>query len=522
MFKAQSHTLHYGLWRTVLLAVGLTPLASSALPPSIPPDLTLTVAGSTIQDNYLLKYLGQVCKPDTLDTYRDNDVVGGGTYYKAFYCAIDSNKLSGLQLQDPKVLILKRNRNGAITGVYPLLEPDKKISMMGIQNNVRSVGVTNPQCTETTPGSRNWNCRTDRSGDLIQVTPDLGVSDIDPQIFRGVNYMPTLDGQIFNEPTPAQVASTLKISSSGALVQGIIVSKNLRDALQSAQIVQNRLAPDCQGQDSEPCMPSLSKTRIASLFAGRIRRWSDLLIEYTPTDSTQAVAVSLTRYQGPGDTKVYLCRRNKGASTQAALNAYFLNNPCSSATSLTPVEISNPLAGPIVMTATQVTMEEDCVADFNDGTNNSKLNSTLTQGWAIGMMTTERNTGLGKNYRFIKIDDTTPTLQSVANGRYAYFSEATYHWRKLDPQPKGDLLTLIQKIATNASSPAIMASLNAGINQPWGQGTFIAVTAQGYPASLPFNPLNPVTPYTHSLRGGIDNCRLPQLDNSAAGGKSAL
>lgn len=506
------------LFPMALLSVFGIPDAVWALPPTTLPDITLTVAGSTIQDNYLLKYLAQVCKPDTLDTYQDADPVGKGSYYKAFFCTLDSEKLAGLQLQDPKLLILKRNRNGAITGVSPLLDPGKKINMMGIAN---TDGIA-AQCSETLPGSRSWTCRIDRPGDQIQVTPDMGVSDIDPQIFRGINFTPTIDDKTYAEPTPALVAKTLNVASAGALVQGIIVTRDLRDALQTAGINQGLLSPECQGNESVACMPSLSKSLIASLFAGKIKRWSDIQVEYTPTGSTSLIAEPLTTYKGPADTKVYLCRRNKGASTQAAFNAYFLNNPCSSATGLTPTEVSNPLNGPMVLTPTQVTAEETCLADLNDGTNNGTLNPASAKAWGIGMITTERNTSLGKNYRFIKIDGAAPTLESVASGHYAYFSEATYHWRKLDPKPKGDLLTIIQKIAAGASAPAIMASINATIKQTWGQGTFLALTTQGYAAKYPFDPLFPVSSYTHTLNGGIDNCRLPQVDNTSVGGKSSL
>jgi ABC-type phosphate transport system substrate-binding protein len=495
---------------------------ASALSPNVPPDITIQIAGSTIQDNYVQKLLAQICKTDTLDTYRDNDAVGKGTYYRAFFCTFDSSKVTGLKIKDPKVLLLKRNRSGAVTGVYPLLEPDKKINMMGINNVVASGGVTEPQCAETTPGSRSWSCRTDRPGDLFLMTPDMGVSDIDPQIFRGANYNSNIDGITFAEPTSARVAKLLTVKNAGAVVQGIPVTQTLRDALQSAEIEMGKLPPECAGDETERCMPSLSKALVASLFAGRIANWSDIKVEYMPTGSTVPVAVPLTDFSSPPDTKVYLCRRNKGASTQASFNAYFLNNPCSS-TGINPAEISNPLTGPLVVTPTQVTAEEDCLADFNDGTNNGTFNPNNAKAWAIGMLTTERNTSLAKAYRFIKIDGSAPTIQEVAAGHYTYFSEATYHWRKVAPKPTGDKLTIIQKIARDASSPSILGSVNATINQPWGQGTFLAVSSQGYPVQHPFDPANPVTPYTHAPIGSVlDNCRFPQVDPGANGMKPTL
>jgi hypothetical protein len=504
------------LGSTVLLAGGLLALgpAALALPPTTTPDLAIRIAGSTIQDNNLLKLLGGLCLSGTLDTYKDSDAVGQGTYYKAFFCQIDSGKVTGLNLANPKVLIQKRNRSGAITGVYPLLEPTKPINFMGVNNVVSGAS----QCTETAAGSRSWNCRTDRPGDVFKALPDMGVSDIDPQIFRDINYNPTIDGIAYGQPTPSVVAATLTVKNAGAVLQNTPVSRNLRDALQEAEVAQGKLdsvcLTDAGRRETEYCMPSLSKGLLTSLFAGRIGKWSDVKVEYTPPGANSPVSKPLTDFNSGSLTTglVHLCRRNKGASTQAAINAYFLNNPCA-ATGAVPVEVSNPVAGPVVVAPTQVTFEEDCLADFSEGSNNSTYNAGNAKAWAVGMLTTERNTNLVKAYRYIKIDGAAPTVEEVAAGHYQYFSEAAYVWRKLDPQPSGDTLILLQKIATDATAPSMFGQLNAAIAQPWGKGSFIAVSAQGYATTHPFDPNNPVTAYTHAPAGSLDNCTFPQVAN---------
>jgi hypothetical protein len=493
-----------------------------ALPPGEAPDYTIKIAGSTIQDLNLVKLLETLCLPNTLDQYRDNDATGKGTYYRAFYCQLDSSKVTGLASVNPKVLILKRNRSGAITGVYPLLEPGKAINMMGIANDL--AGGTEPQCTRAAGGGE-WSCRTDRPGDVFKTTPDLGVSDVDPQLLRGVNYSSAIDGVAFNPPTVAGVTAVLTVKNAGAVVQGIPVSRNLRDALQEAQVAMGQLqaicATDAAEREKEYCMPSLSRSLIASLFAGRIGKWSDIKVEYRPAGAAAATSLPLSAYHGgPGnDDLVRLCRRNRGASTQASFNAHFLNTPCS-ATGTVPVEEaeSNPIAGPIVLTPTQVTIEENCLADFNDGTNNSAVNPGLAKAWAIGMLTTERNTSLARNYRYVKIDGAAPKVEEVAAGRYPYFSEAAYLWRKADPKPAGDTLTIIQKIATEATAPSMFGQINKTITHPWGQGSFIAVSSQGYPVAHPFDPDNPVSAYTHTPGDALpDNCRVPQADDSPQG-----
>ncbi|MDD5034946.1 MAG: hypothetical protein PHE55_09330, partial [Methylococcaceae bacterium] len=356
--------MHLNRNMTAMAAGTLAAFAQTAmaLPPSTVPDITIKVAGSTIQDNNIVALLGQICKPGSLDNYKDSDASGKGTYYKAFFCTIDSSKVPGLTLKDPALLILKRNKSGVITGVYPLLEPTKPIPLMGINNTVTAGGASQPQCTASTTAN-SWTCRTDRAGDIFNATPDMAVADVDPQLMRGVNYASTIDGITFNQPTSALVAANLTVINAGAVMQNTPVTLDLRNALQLAQIEQGALPVDCHaGDETERCMPSLSRGLIASLFAGRIGHWSDIKVEST------AGVTPLTHYNGgpAGDDLVRLCRRNRGASTQASFNAYFLNIPCSSS-GVTPVEVSNPLAGPIVATPPQVTTTADCLADFNDG-----------------------------------------------------------------------------------------------------------------------------------------------------------
>ena len=492
------------------LAAAIAASPALALPPTTAAGITLRIAGSTIQDNNLVKVLQNICKSGTLDQYKDNDAVGKGTYYKAFFCTIDSTKVLGLGIADPNLLILKRNRSGAITGIYPLLEPTKPINMMGINNVVGGAA----QCTETAAGSKSWLCSTDRVGDVTQQVPDMGVSDIDPQVFRGVNYNSTIDNTTFSQPTPASVAAALTVRNAGGVVQNTPVTKDLRDALQRAQIQNGALPNTCvAGDETEACMPSMSKALLTSLFAGKIGKWSDIKVEFG------GLSQALTDFATtpPDNDLVHICRRNKGASTQAAINAYFLNTPCA-ATGTPPVEVSNPVLGPVVVTPTQVTTTENCLDDFNDGSNNSTFNASSRKVWAISMLTTERNTDLSKSYRYIKIDGFAPTVEQVAAGHYTYFSEAAYVWRKVDPKPTADQQVLIDQIATDATTPTVFGQLNAAITQPWGTGSFIAVSSQGYPVVHPFDANQPVTPYTHAPTGTtLDNCRIPQVDDGANG-----
>ena len=487
-----------------------------ALPPTATPAITIYSSGNTAANNFIQYVLAnRVCKTGTLDTYRDIPLKGSD--FLGFFCTVDSTKVPGLTVKDPNLLVLKRTRTNAELGVYPLLEPTKLIDIMGINNTVNG----EPQCTLSTTANV-YDCKIDRAGDLFKITPDFGVADVHPSLFRGTNFNPIIDGIAFQQVTAAAVSANLKVQPTGALVFNTPVTLGLRNALQAAQIDQGILDADCLADESQRCQPSLSKDLIASIFAGRLQKWSDVRVNYTPAGSSTAVSRKLTEYGVlPADQKVRICRRNRGAGQQAVPNLYLFNAPCSS--TVAPAETGNPLLGPVVHIATSVSGGEACLDDFDKGTNNSTFNTGLTTAWAIGIAATDRNASLAKNYRFIKIDGASPTLDEVFSGHYKMYSEGSFNWRKVDPQPTGNKLTLIQKLAKDAAEPTVLASFNGSSVQPFGRGGYLAISSQGYQVKHPFDPTFPVTPYTHAPTGlGLDGCRIPLLDTGAKGKLPAL
>jgi hypothetical protein len=481
--------------RRVMLLLGIiaTSLnATAALSPSDTPDITLKLAGSTIWDNNTLAVLNNLCVSNTLSTFVDADPKGKGTYWKAYFCQINSAQVPGLSLSNPKVLILKRNKNGMITGVVPMLETTKPIQFMGISNS--------GQCVLSAGSSTAYTCRTTQSGDLINYTPDMGLHDIDAFLTRDANFTPVIDGNTYKEPIADAILSNLTMQNAGGVIQNTPVSKNLRDALQAAQVGEGTLPSSCVGAETLACMPSLTTDFLSRVFAGKIQDWGEVIRGGLPMTSYSKAQLDTT--------KVAICRRNRGASTQMAVNEYFLRNPCD-AQGTVPVEISNNVTGPIVVAPGQVSEEEKCLDDFSQGTNNLGLNPAAQHIWAIGMLTTERNTTLAYNYRYIKIDGYEPSPQQVFNGNYKYFGEASFVWRKAPPmQLAGDALVLVQKLATAMTTPQLFGTLNAKITEPWGTGAFIATSGQGYQAGTTFDASNPVTPWTHQLPGNqLNNCQ---------------
>lgn len=469
---------------------------SWALEPSASPDIEIFMSGASAQDGNVKQLFSELCVSGTLDVYLDNSNPSSlGAAHTAIFCQIDSSKVTGLSVNNPKVLFHKRSAGGSAQGVGPVLD----------EQAIDAMSINNGNC-EKDASSGNWLCRISQAGDLVKKVSDAGVSDVNPELFRGIN---TPDGVA--PVDPAKVSQRMDVVSGGALVFNTPVTKSLRDALQRAQIDMGTLDADCESQDTERCMPSLSKQQIASLLTGNIGKWSGIKVV-----SKQGQATDLTQYaQGSiTDDKVYICRRVNGSGTQATTNANFLNAPCTDS-ALSPASTSNPLAGPVVVLNSGSGNVDTCLDDFNQGTNNSSANASGAKAWAIGVQSTERNANLKYNYRFIAIDGVAPTIENAASGHYMDWAENTYQWRKAAYNgPTGDKLKIIQKIASDAGSPSITAKNNAKYVFPFGQGGYLAVTTAGNSpaADGKFDPNNPVTPYTHAPGLSLDNCRVPVID----------
>lgn len=459
--------------------------------PTVTPDVEIFMSGASAQDKGIAALFADLCVAGTLDVYKDIlNVAKPGKAHSAYYCTLDNAKVPGLSISNPKVLFHKRSAGGSAQGVNPVID----------ENAIDAMVINNSNCTETVAGSQDWRCTVTNPGDLVSVVSDAGVSDVNPEMFVGAN---TPAGE---SPVDASVvAQKMVVRSAAALVFGVPVNTALRNALQEAQF---GVADPCVGAETEACMPSLSRHQVASLISGQIKNWGAFKVAGVPLTS---VASTL-----PTDTKVTYCRRVNGSGTQAQQNAKFLNYPCSAGALAPKPAPGNAFTGPVVIENSGSGDVELCLNDFNNGTNTTGKNAAMKTAWALGVQSTEKNASLSNDYRFIKVDGITPSVENAANGKYVDWVELTYQWRKPEFNgPSGDMLTIIEKIASNAGAPGIIATkLNTGFVHPWGQGGYLAVSTNGHaPAADGILDLaNPVIPYSHAVGGSLDNCRVPVVN----------
>ena len=505
-----------------------------ALPPTTVPNITIYMSGASAQDKAIGMLFKNLCTnvdpikgpqldangnriPYDLSVYKDASAKPGKAF-TSFFCTIDSadvvggfHDASGNVLASRKVLFNKRSRGGSGMGVNPVID-GVAIDAMNINNN---------NCTKTAPDTF-YQCNVTPldgsgvpTGNLIKVVSDAGVSDVNPEMFVGANV------PAGNSPVNAGIVSQkMVVKSAAAAVFGIPVTVTLRNALQLAEITAGQLAATCVDatglhSETEACMPNLNAHQVASLATSRIKNWSAFKV------NVNGVSTALTSVPGitlPASTKVTFCRRVNGSGTQAQMNANFLHYPCTTNALAPAAAPGNPFTGPVVVENEGSGDLSLCLDDFNNGTNNTGQNVGLVKAWAFGLQSTEKNGNLADDYRFVKIDGVAPTIQNAASGKYLDWAEQTFQWRKQAYNgPTGDQLTVINTIASTASNPATIGTLDTHLVQTWGQGGYLAVSTNFAPiwkADGSLDITQPVIPYTHAASGKLDNCTIPLLNDA--------
>ena len=477
--------------------------ASFAIESSVTPDLQVYLSGASAQDKGIDSLIKDLCLNGTVSTtditiFKDNGGVLAATTGKkhtAWFCTINTSGVAGISASK-KVLFHKRSDGGSAMGVSPLLA-DTAIAHMVINNsNCTGSGLTR-------------SCRISNAGDLVNHKSDAGLSDVNPEMFKGALNTPTgFDGVV-----AADVAAKLVVRPSSAVIFGVPVGLNLYKALQQAQ---GLIAGGCaSGAYTEACLPNLNHAQVASLLSGQVKSWDELSFG----------GVALTAIAGvvaPTDPLVHICKRTAGSGTGAQMYAKFLNNPCTEGT-LT-MSAGDAFTGPIVHENAESADLEACQDDLSKGNLVAKdfFGDLINQGaqgdtaWSIGVQALEKNSDLLKDYRFVKIDGAAPTLANAFNGSYSDWVEATWQYRNtVNGGPAGDTLLIIDKIIKNAGSPAKLNSLLNKV-QPFGKSGYLAVASNGYTVTDTLVEALPVMPYTHAAGGTLNNCAAPAKSGDAA------
>ena len=483
------------------IAVGAAAQASAAAAAPFEPwqvtgseTFTVRIGGSTAQDNGLVLLMRHICDTNSMTRV-------DGQKSSVMMCqanGVNSGTIPG----GTKIVVYKESQGGSGNGVGPVANATS-LNFLNLASLQQSDYTNAGTCTLTTTAStadfadyKNYACGTSIA--TSAVAPDAGISDVEPAL---LGYQPGIDGAIASSAGPQ-------------VIFGVPVSKNFRDALQTAQ--SSRLGAGCAvGSNNEECMPSLTKAEISSMLNGGL-----LQVKSLSDENGNALVAP-----GTGIQSVFgVCRRKTGSGTLASFNAYFLNYPC--AKGVQPM--TSYLSGGTSDGDAQLPNLPNRIEAYG-GTKGviGCLNAMNTAGrYAIGMSGMEfavggayANTGLAGdwntdsgNWGWVKVNGYSPSLLNVAQTRYDFMVEGTYNYRAAgNPNGAlaGDQKTLADLVIATNSSAAVIKQLDANLVQVGGwytglmgkpsAGTPTSPSSVGHALTAADVAANPINTWTRTV-----------------------
>ena len=228
-------------------ALAVASAGAWALPPNIAPDVEIWASGASATDNLVKGLFDNMCQAGTLDTYFDNSATPGSSH-RAFFCTVGAPTFPSPR----NVLLHKTSVGGSGNGAAPVAD-GALLTQMVINNNGVNGSTRATNCVLTTTANT-YSCSFNGAGETVTRASDVGFSDVEPALFRGINAIGGAD------ITGAQVAN-LTVSPLNAVVFGITVNKSLRNRLQLAQNL-------TVGAEDAANMPTLTRSQVAAAFTG--------------------------------------------------------------------------------------------------------------------------------------------------------------------------------------------------------------------------------------------------------------
>lgn len=389
----------------------------------VTPDLVIKLDGATAVAQSVTDVAAYLCKdgPGAATTKLMSNTTAK---VSAVYCSAGVKADSGLPLAT-KVLVMKNNKDGSLETFDRALSRKAKTTLLKVAGLDDACGTT---------------CTTEL------VDADGGFSDVDPNIWAAridnTTYMPQFD--------PALVSGGYTVKSGFAGQGfGLAVSKALYDALQVAQGLSD--ADDAPG----PNQPNITRQQFASILSATGGYHTD----WQPLIGTA----------GAGKN-VNLCRRTNASGTQASMDSFFLENPCT---------LNNaPTYGSL-----EPAYSSDSSATFivteNSGTGDVKTCLTTPE-FAIGVMSLENADTA--NYKYVKLDGVAPNedatrRKSTVEGRYNFAEEMVLAYRN---DAVTNAKTYLSNFAKVMGDPTKVAALNGVYVVPNGANTFTATGTTAY------------------------------------------
>ncbi len=540
------------------LAVAVAALAGTqsahALLPWTPadatPDLKIYTSGGAAQDKaYASAVINVLAEPGTVDSFEDDNAGTVGARFAGYYFIGRTTPGAGgipaalpAGLSGKKIYLEKRSLGAAGYGVVPLagnVALDHLDIFLASSNSLAGSGSA---AAWTANGTNKYksvaSIVTGTAGQgawgnyLISRVSDGGFIGVDAEALLqpGTQNYPTPIKELSTNANTAPWISTYKITDLGAariptggLVYGIGVTLDLYKALQIAQWKTGQLPADAGTKIGEytdaKYIPSLSRNFLASLLSGQVTNWANVQFRDIVTNPSTPAVYSLSQIPtiagypvlaAPTKYTVGVGRRNTGAAIGAVGYAKLLNYPFTPSSFVPAADtpsLSKTTAEPYVTSPGGAAATDNLLKDWQAGTNVSGLNYLPTgKLWGFALHSGDRNAAAAnvtptQNWRYIKIDGYTGTIDNVASGNYPYWAEGEV---LIQPTIGTDKTNLLTAFGNALHSTAVAADINPTLVLPYGQSGIFATSKTdnvNTTTNDPFNVADPVVNLTHFAGG---------------------
>ncbi len=368
-----------------------------------------------------------LAQPGTLDVFFND---ANGANHRAYSFRL-STAIGSWAVGTP-VLITKRDQGGSGEGVGPLITAQATQLHMKVDGACTvAAGGVSPATDIQKPG---FVCSGTVAGLAV-----AGLSDVEPALLEA-------------SVNAGANRATTNLDSEGFVqnIFGVAVNKKAYLALQKAQGLVDAAATVIDEDAAK--QPSLPIPFVRGALTGQL----------VGNDTTFKKGWNLV-IPGAFDKKINVCRRAAGSGTQAASNAFFANNPCSSLDFYTPSAAGGSIGavgGLGVVAASSTGNVEVCLG--------TTAENAAGGAYALGVIGRENNprptvNGVqqDKGYRFVKLNNVAPERANVIDGSYEFVFESTMQWAKTGVNaPAGEKLDLLKLMRGNMGKAAILAGLD--------------------------------------------------------------
>ncbi len=337
-------------------AVAYNPISGGA------PFVSSVVAGSSALRNGFANEM----KNDFCAGAADyNTFISSSSDFRAFSCTLTSTSLVPSQLRNKTAVVYYRSEGGSFVGAGTVSGETPVVKRLLINASCTNGGAGNAY---TCPVSGYCFTTDSGTGNLVNDTVELGVTDEEPTIFSGEN-LPDLTNSPF-DTTNFISADVFNITATPAVAQGFAIAVNNT------------------GDAGVAALTNLPSATVRAILEGSYSDWHQV-----PSPSGTGTVSATT------GTTITVCRRDVGSGTQTMASIYFYGATCNAA--------AGSFGAPHAVVNNATSAMVTCLSTNKNSIGYLSFNNALT------------------NAQYLSLDGVAPTPQNFTTGLYQFGSIAS-------------------------------------------------------------------------------------------------